>query len=101
MTEPLLGRSINRVEDERFVRGHGRYVADLPAPGALCGLVVRSNHAHARITGIDVEAARSISGVAAVLTGTDLASDKIGSLPCAVMQIPMTSPLVVPPYHAL
>jgi CO/xanthine dehydrogenase Mo-binding subunit len=28
MTEPLLGRSINRLEDARFVRGRGRYVAD-------------------------------------------------------------------------
>src|SRR5437868_1055831 len=31
ITKPLLGRSINRLEDERFVRGRGRYVADLAA----------------------------------------------------------------------
>jgi carbon-monoxide dehydrogenase large subunit len=40
-------------------------------------------------------------GVAAVFTGSDLAVDHIGPLPCAVTHIPMTSPLVVPPYHAL
>ena len=52
MTEPLLGRSVNRLEDERFVRGRGRYIADLAAPNALHGAVVRSPHAHARITAI-------------------------------------------------
>ena len=101
MTEPLLGRSINRVEDARFVRGHGRYVADLAAPNALHGIVVRSPHAHARIRSLDVEAARRMPGIAGVFTGSDLASDQIGPLPCAVTHIPMTSPLVVPPYHAL
>ena len=71
MTEPLLGRSINRLEDERFVQGRGRYVADLVAPNALHGVVVRSPHAHARIVAIDVDAARRMPGVAAVLTGQE------------------------------
>ena len=101
MTEPLLGQSINRLEDERFVRGRGRYIADLPAPNALHGIVVRSTHAHARIIAIRIDAARQMPGVAAVFTGLDLASDNIGPLPCAVTNIPMTTPLVVPPYHAL
>jgi carbon-monoxide dehydrogenase large subunit len=101
MTEPLLGRSTNRLEDERFVRGHGRYIADLAAPDALHGVVVRSTHAHARIVAIRVDAARQMPGIAAVFAGQDLASDNIGPLPCAVTGIPMTTPLVVPPYHAL
>ena len=101
MTEPLLGRSIDRLEDERFVRGRGRYIADLVAPNALHGAVVRSPHAHARITAISVDAARQMPGVAAVLTGQELAADNIGPLPCAVTHIPMTTPLVVPPCHAL
>ena len=101
MTEPLLGRSLNRLEDERFVQGRGRYIADLAAPNALHGVVVRSTHAHARIVAIRVDAARQMQGVAAVLTGTELASDNIGPLPCAVTSIPMTTPLVVPPCHAL
>src|SRR3954451_15474530 len=101
MTEPLLGRSINRVEDARFVRGRGRYVADLAVPNALHGVVVRSPHAHARIRSLDVDAARRMPGVAGVFTGSDLASDNIGPLPCAVTHIPMTTPLVVPPCHAL
>jgi aerobic carbon-monoxide dehydrogenase large subunit len=101
MTEPLLGDSIDRLEDERFVRGRGRYVADLVAPSALHGVVVRSPHAHARIVTISVDAARKVPGVVAVFTGADLASDNIGPLPCAVTNIPMTTPLVVPPCHAL
>lgn len=101
MTEPLLGRSINRLEDERFVRGRGRYIADLPAPNALCGIVVRSPHAHARIAAIRIDAARAMPGVAAVVSGADLAADNVGPMPCAVRQIPMTDPLVEPPYHAL
>ena len=88
MTEPLLGRSVNRLEDERFVRGRGRYVADLLAPNALHGVVVRSPHAHARIAAISVDAARKMPGVAAVLTGQDLAADNIGPLPCAVTAYP-------------
>jgi aerobic carbon-monoxide dehydrogenase large subunit len=101
MTEPLLGRSINRLEDDRFVRGRGHYVADLAASDALHGLVVRSTHAHARIVAIHADAARRMPGVAAVLTGADLAADDIGPMPCAATHVPMATPLVVPPYHAL
>ena len=101
MTEPFLGRSINRLEDERFVTGRGRYIDDLAVTNALHGVVVRSPHAHARLVKVDVDAAKRISGVAAVLTGADLAADGIGPLPCAATQIPMTTPLVVPPYCAL
>ena len=101
MTGKLLGRSITRLEDDRLVRGKGRYIADLAAPKALHGVVVRSPHAHARISSIDVEAARKMPGVAAVFTGSDLAADQIGPLPCGVTNIPMAKPLVVPPCHAL
>ena len=101
MTEQLLGQNINRLEDERFVRGRGRYIADLARPKALHGVVVRSMHAHARIVAIDVDAARKMPGVADVFTGSDLAADDIGPLPCAVTSIPMATPLYVPPCHAL
>jgi carbon-monoxide dehydrogenase large subunit len=83
------------------VQGRGRYIADLAAPNALHGVVARSMHAHARIIAIRADAARLMQGVAAVLTGSDMASDNIGPLPCAVANIPMATPLVVPPCHAL
>ncbi|MDQ6774277.1 MAG: aerobic carbon-monoxide dehydrogenase large subunit [Candidatus Dormibacteraeota bacterium] len=60
-----------RTEDERLLRGHGRYTDDL-GEGALEGCFVRSPHAHARITGMDVEAARRAPGVHAVYTAADL-----------------------------
>ena len=101
MTKPLLGRSINRLEDARFVRGRGRFVADLPAPNALHGLVIRSTHAHARIRSIDADIARKMPDVAAVFTGDDLAADRIGPLPCGATNIAMAKPLIVPPCHAL
>ncbi len=101
MARRLLGRSINRLEDARFVTGRGRYVADLVATDALHGAVVRSPHAHARILSIDIDAARMMSGVAAVFIARDLAADNIGPLPCGVTSIPMASPLIVPPYSAL
>ncbi len=101
MTAPLLGRSLDRLEDERFLRGRGRYIADLAPPGALHGAVARSTHAHARIVSVNVESARAMPRVVGVFTAADLAADNIGPLPCAVTNIPMATPLVVPPCHAL
>jgi carbon-monoxide dehydrogenase large subunit len=59
---------------DRFVAGKGRYLADLPLPGALVVRIVRSPLPHAEILSIDTSAARAISGVAAILTGADLAA---------------------------
>ena len=101
MTAPLLGRNLNRLEDERFLRGHGRYIADLAPAGALHGVAVRSPHAHARIVAVDIGKALMMPGVVGVFSGADLADDNIGPLPCAVTNIPMATPLVVPPNHAL
>src|ERR1700759_4667626 len=101
MTAQLLGRSLNRLEDERFLRGQGRYVADLAPPGALHGAVVRSTHAHARIISVETDKARAMPDVVGVFTGADLAAANIGPLLCAVTNIPMAPPLVVPPCQAL
>src|SRR5690625_4741136 len=70
-----LSRSRGVREDQRFVTGNGRYVADLVQPGTLHVGLVTSPHAHARITGIDTEEALSVPGVVAVLTGDQLAKD--------------------------
>lgn len=69
---PLLGTPVTRVEDERFLRGEARYVADLELPGALCVLFVPAPLAHARIRSIDADAARSAPGVVAVVTADEL-----------------------------
>jgi aerobic carbon-monoxide dehydrogenase large subunit len=71
MTTRWFGERVRRLEDERLLRGRGRYTDDVDE-GALHGCFVRSPHAHARITGIDVESARRAPGVAAVYTAADL-----------------------------
>ena len=69
----LIGKSIRRVEDDRLLRGQGRYLADLHVPGTLTAIFVRSPHAHATIGRIDVSAARAMPGVVAVFTAADVA----------------------------
>lgn len=69
---PLVGRPVPRVEDARLLRGRGRFVADLsPVGGIHHAAVVRSPHAHARITGVDASAALALDGVLAVVTPDD------------------------------
>jgi carbon-monoxide dehydrogenase large subunit len=70
---PPIGDRVRRKETLRFVTGAGRYVDDLLPPGTLHAAFVRSSCAHARIEGIDVEAARAMPGVQAVFTGKDVA----------------------------
>ena len=60
----------------RLLTGHGRYIDDVTVTGMLHATFVRSDLARARITGIDVEAARAAEGVAAVFTAADL-NDKV------------------------
>jgi aerobic carbon-monoxide dehydrogenase large subunit len=67
-----IGTHRKRVEDPRLLRGEGQYVEDLKLEGAAEVAFVRSAYAHARITRLDVEAARQAPGVLAVLTGQDV-----------------------------
>ena len=74
-----IGQSVLRVEDRRLVRGRGRFTGDIDLPGQAWMQVVRSPHASARIRRIDVEAARRVPGVLAVLTGEDYAAEGFGA----------------------
>jgi carbon-monoxide dehydrogenase large subunit len=78
----LFGAKVRRREDERLLTGSGRYVADVALPGMLHVGVVRSPHAHARITAVDADAARQAPGVAHVLVPADVAA--LGRLPLLV-----------------
>jgi carbon-monoxide dehydrogenase large subunit len=71
VTPNMLGLPIKRGEDPRLVSGNGAYLEDLALPGVVHLVFARSPHAHARIQGIDVTAARAVPGVLAVLTGGD------------------------------
>ena len=62
-----------RVEDDPLLKGTGRFGDDVKPEGALAAYFVRSPYAFARITHIDVTAARQAKGVKAVFTAADLA----------------------------
>ena len=68
----MIGTSVRRVADQRFVLGRGRYLDDLAPPGCLHLGVVRSTHAHARIVAIHLDAARKLPGVSAAWAAADL-----------------------------
>jgi aerobic carbon-monoxide dehydrogenase large subunit len=77
----FMGERIKRREDPRLITGTGIYADDVRLPGLLSAVIMRSPYAHAKISSIDVEAARKAPGVVAVLTGDDV-KDKLGSIPC-------------------
>ena len=72
-----------RLEDERMLKGRGRYVSDWDLPGEAHGHFVRSDRPHARIVSIDASAALAMPGVVAVLTGDDVAAAGAQGLPAA------------------
>jgi len=67
-----IGCSRKRKEDPRFIQGKGLYVDDVKLPGMLCGELVRSPFAHAKIVSINTEKALALPGVHAVITAEDL-----------------------------
>ena len=73
-TSQWIGKPIKRVEDARLLTGRGTFIDDHPpVANAYHAAIVRSPHAHARILGYDVAAARAMPGVAGVITGEDVA----------------------------
>jgi carbon-monoxide dehydrogenase large subunit len=69
---PYLRARVPRNEDARLLTGRALFVDDVQLPGMLHVAFVRSEHAHGRITRIDVSAARGRAGVRAVYTAADL-----------------------------
>ncbi len=78
----LIGQSVHRSEDFRFLKGTGRFVDDLKREGMLHAVVLRSPVAHGRIRGIDASAARAMPGVHAVMTAAD-----IGNVPVIPLRL--------------
>jgi len=71
VTTRWFGARVQRVEDDRLLRGRGHFTDDIDE-GALESVLVRSPFAHARIKSIDVSAARAVPGVKAVYVAADL-----------------------------
>lgn len=99
---PHIGQSYTRKEDERFLTGAGQYTDDLVLAAQSHAVFVRSPHAHARLLGVDCEAARAAPGVLGVFSGADMAAAKVNGLPCGWL-ITSTNgePMKEPPHPVL
>lgn len=91
-----VGQSVLRKEDDALIRGKGRYTDDYAPQAALRCLMLRSPHAHAKFT-IDVSRARTLPGVALILTAAEVGD--LGNLPCLFNL--ETDPFTGPPYPIL
>jgi carbon-monoxide dehydrogenase large subunit len=69
-----VGTSVRRQEDPALLRGQARYIGDLKVPGLLTVAFLRSPHPHARLLEVDVREAAALPGVAAIVTGADVAA---------------------------
>ncbi|PYO56857.1 MAG: carbon monoxide dehydrogenase, partial [Candidatus Rokuibacteriota bacterium] len=94
-TARLLGSSVKRREDPRFITGKGHYTDDLKLPGMTYAVFVRSPHANAKIRSLDASRAMKYPGVVAVFTGKDMTG--VNSLPCGWL----LPDLKVPPHMPL
>src|SRR5262245_55826721 len=101
MSATGIGAAVRRKEDIRFITGRGHYTDDFHRPGEGHAFFIRSPHAHAKIKRIDASAVSGRPGVH-VLTGADLAADKIGHLICGWMiHSKDGSPMKMAPHPAL
>ena len=58
----LIGKSVKRVEDNRFIKGEGKYTDDFNMDNQSYAIYVRSPHAHANIKGVDTSKAEAMEG---------------------------------------
>ncbi len=68
----LIGKSVKRVEDNRFLKGEGKYTDDFNMQHQTFAVYVRSPHAHANLVSVDISAAKAMAGVISVFTGKDI-----------------------------
>ncbi|HXC82159.1 MAG TPA: xanthine dehydrogenase family protein molybdopterin-binding subunit [Trebonia sp.] len=92
-----VGKARARKEDARLITGQTNWTDNITLPGLGYIAFLRSPNAHARITSIDVQAARRSPGVIAAFSGADVAGEQ-GSLPCAW---PVTPDIVMPDHPAM
>ena len=74
-TNGLIGKSVKRVEDNRFITGRGNYTDDIILPRQTYAAFVRTPYAHARIVSIDTGEAKARPGDNAIYTGADVSLD--------------------------
>ncbi len=76
-----IGHSVPRQEDARLIEGQGNFLDDISLPGMLHMAIHRSPVAHARIRGVNTEAAAAVPGVVAVVTGELMAQHNLAWMP--------------------
>ena len=74
----VIGKRLPRIDARDKVKGRALYTDDVSMPGMLCGMILRSPHAHARIVRIDTSRAVRIPGIKAIVTGEDTPKVKFG-----------------------
>lgn len=78
----IIGKSVDKVDAIPKVTGTAKYAGDVTLPRTLCGKILRSPHAHARILNVDTSRAEKLIGVKAVITGKgDTAGVRYGLFP--------------------
>ena len=96
------GKSVQRVEDDRLLRGQGLYVDDATAAGTKHVCFVRSPYASADIVSVDTSTAQQAAGVHLVLTGADLLAAGVPAMAKPInFKRPDGSPLQTPERHLL
>ena len=99
-----VGKSVKRTEDARLLTGRGRYLEDMRLPGMLHLGLVRSPHAHARILGIQRDAALRVAGVVTVVAADDYPEFSTilpGTLDADAPKTPYCDFKVDPPHYTL
>ena len=81
-----IGARVKRLEDPRLLTGKGAYVDDRQAAGMLHVAFRRSDQAHARIAGMELDAARALPGVIGVFTLDDLEGLVTPAIPSSRMR---------------
>ena len=96
----IIGQSVRRKEDARFLTGAGQYTDDVTLHNQAHAYFLRSPHAHAKIRAIDTSKAKAAPGVVAVYTGADL--EGVNGLPCGWLITSVDgTPMKEPPHPVL
>jgi len=92
-----VGKARLRKEDARLITGQTNWTDNIVVPGLLHVAILRSPMAHAKITAVNIDAAKGRPGVVAVFTGKDFAEEQ-GTIPCAW---PVTPDMVNPGHPSI
>ena len=72
MTHQVIGKSLPMKEAREKATGQAKYAADINFPGTLTGKILRSPLPHAWILNVDVHRAERLSGVKAIIAGSQI-----------------------------